>query len=193
MAEIAGLGAPQPLAPVAPGGRPQPAVTADPPPAMREAVQDQRQAASAGKAPPVLALGKEPPAVDFTSLFKGFTVGKELAISAKGFFGSGFVGGHAAMTELKADRFKLDLHVRAPGNDSDKPVVMTSDGNQIVSGDGTRYNAGLSADGRTLTLTNATKPKERIELHVAAPGGTLRMTTWGFGGDGKPLTVGPKG
>jgi hypothetical protein len=136
----------------------------------------------------VLALADASPAVDFTKLLRGFTAGKTLALSASGFFGSSFVGGHGRVESVDANGFKLDMHVRAPGHDSDKPMAFRREGDHFVGADGAKWNGALSRDGQTLSLTNAANAKERIQLNVAQPG-TLKVTTWGFGGDNKPLTV----
>lgn len=160
-------------------------------PAVPPVRGDERQAASAGKALAAVSLAGASPQVDFTKLLRGFTPGKDLELSASGFFGSSFVGGFGKVESVDANGFKLDMHVRAPGHDSDKPMAFRKEGDHFVGADGVKWNGSLSGDGQSLTLTNTTKPKERIQLSVTTPG-TLKVTTWGFGGDNKPLTVAVK-
>ncbi len=147
--------------------------------------------AASGAAATVTSLVSDPPAVDFTKMFRGFATGAPLAISASGFIGSSTVGGDGAVEVLNKDQFRLAMHVRAPFHNSDKPMGFQRVGDHFVSGDGVKWSGKPSADGHSLELTNISKPKERIRLDVNQPG-KLEMTTWGFGGDGKPLTLAVK-
>jgi hypothetical protein len=191
MAEISGPGKAQGLAaadttvrpPVAP-----PPVTPAAPAAPAAQPGDQRQAAATGRAAPVASLVETPPPVDFRRLMRGFAAGQDLEVSASGFFGSSMVGGFGKVEAVSTDRFRIDLHVRAPGHNSDKPMEYRRDGDQFIGADGARWNGSLSADGHSLTLTDAADSRKRIRLTVDQPG-RLQMTTWGFGGDGKPLTI----
>ena len=147
--------------------------------------------AASGSAATVTSLIVDTPPVDFTKLFRGFATGAPLAISASGFFGSSTVGGDGAVEVMTKDQFRLAMHVKAPMHNSDKPMGFQREGDHFVSGDGVKWSGKPSADGHSLELTNISKPKERIRLDVNQPG-TLQLTTWGFGGDGKPLTLAVK-
>lgn len=193
MVDITRVGTALPVeAPQAPSRAPAAPVAAAAPPAAA-LTADRRQSEAAGKAPAALALVGGGPKVDFAKLLRGFRPGQELDLSAHGFFGSGFVDGFGKVESVGADGFRLDLHVRAPGHDSDKPMAFRQDGDSFVGADGARWDGALSGDGHSLTLTrtNEKGKNEKIQLSVATPG-TLTITTWGFGGDNKPLTVAVK-
>jgi hypothetical protein len=168
-------------------------VAAPPAPQAPTALKaDSHQAASVSRSPIVATLSAGGPPEGFTKLMRGFAVGQSLEVSAKGFFGSGLVGGHGSVKTISADVLHLDVHVRAPGNNSDEPMSFRRDGDTFIASTGIRWQGSFSADGKSFELTKPSNGKNQRILFAVDQPGTLKVTTWGFGGDGKPLTIAVK-
>lgn len=135
-----------------------------------------------------LAAPSSSPTVNFASFLKGFSAGSEGGLSGKGFVGAGTVSGSARMVQVSADGFQLQMNVKAPFTNRKETMQFTRSGDAFVSRDGDRFSATSSDGGKTLTLQNLNKAKERVVLHVPQAG-VLEITSYGFGNDGKTLVA----